>query len=113
MFITYVNLWYRATRHKLVCVNLAKRAMAFVSDQEAEAATLYHAKVIGSVPIQGQGVASLVGTTGIAKRRLPLVPSNSAKFASARPVYSNYKITHQRALFLLRIEPKQIGDLLL
>lgn len=101
--------------NNLVRVNLARRATAFVSDQEAEAeaVTLYHAKVIGPVPIQGQEVASLVATTGIAERRLPLVPSNSAKFASARLVYSNYKITHQRALFLLRIERKQIGDLLL
>ena len=74
---------------------------------------LSHAKVIGPVPVQGQGVATLASTTGIAKRRLPLLPSNSAKFATARLVYSNHKITHQRALFLLRIERKQIGNLLL
>ena len=69
--------------------------------------------VIGPVPVQDQGGATLASTTGIAERRLPLLPANSAKFASTRLVYSNHKITHQRALFLLRIERKQIGDLLL
>lgn len=105
----------QVTKHnnKLVCGNLARRTTAFVFDQEEEAVTFYLAKLNGSVPIQGQGVASLVATTGIAERCLPLVPSNSARFASTHLVYSDYKITHQRALFLLRIERKQIGDLLL
>jgi hypothetical protein len=98
---------------KLVCGNLARRATDFVSDQEAEAVTLYRAKVIGYVLIQCQGAVILIATTGIVEWRLPSVPSNSAKFAPARLVYSNYKTTYQPALFLLRIERKQICDLLL
>ena len=70
----------------------------------------YRAKVMGSVPVQDQEVA----TAGIAGRRLLLLPTNSAKFASVRFVYSNHnKMTHRRGLFLLRIKRKQIGDLLL
>ncbi len=86
---------------------------AFVSDQVVEAVVIYRAKMIGSVPVQDQGVATLAATAEIAERRLPSLPSNSAKFASARLVYSNHKITHRRGLFLLRIKRKQIGDLLL
>jgi hypothetical protein len=42
----------QATKYnnKWVCGNLAKRPTAFVSDWKVEAVTLYHAKVIGSLP---------------------------------------------------------------